>query len=915
MRFNLHKVCHLSQIATRNLFGHLACITLLVSSSFTSQHALAAEKYLHAAEYKVLLNDVPRVELIQEIDKIIEDLGPDINSKVLIDLQIWKLQVLSKEGHDEAAAELANYIFVNYDQDSFDSEQHYGRSMYQVVESLAKTNQRRVAYDIIQHLRESAYSNPSIYLNYIIDKSLVEVYIETHDYEQALDVGQKMLQNTGYQSIGYARKFNASLLNEVAYLYTQLGDGKNALKYLGLASEAFEEDGLSPEKLLKARARNSGNLGRSYLLLKDYTKAEEMGREALAGGIKLKEYNLISLGHRLIGCAAYRLGDFEKALEALEAGIQVAEAKNIVGMKKPLYKEYAEVLEELGQYEAALLWKQKFFELEITDKNAQVAMRSNLNDAEFDAFKTYQELVTLRDENEAQREISARDKDVKKLLGFAVVSLLLGGGFLIYLLNYLSKSRKEIVRQANEVEAANDKLKMSALLDPLTNLPNRLAVKAHLNQQFRLAKKHDLEVAVAHIDFDHFKEINDKYGHPAGDFVLVEIAKRMKSWGKASNFVARIGGDEFLAVLSSDKNQKIIEESLQELLKLISKPINFEGITLPSSASIGVAVYPTYSGGTSELIVCADLALYEAKNNGRSQICFFDQKMLETLNSRKALEAELIVAISEGKISPFFQPQVNIATNKITGVEALIRWRHEKRGFISPDKFLPVAESSGLMVRLGRHVMEKAIREAAKWHALNISFGRLALNASASELHEDDFVDWILATAEKYDLPPNRLSIEIIETVMIKDIRLKLDDKLARIRNAGIRIELDDFGTGYASLQQLNADEIDGLKIDRSFIKNMQNEPCNAAIVSAIVELANTLNIDVVAEGAETFDELEALRALGCYTVQGFGIARPMPAEIVSGWMKVFQPKTNRETDEIKSVGTTYNSNQLRVIN
>ena len=468
------------------------------------------------------------------------------------------------------------------------------------------------------------------------------------------------------------------------------------------------------------------------------------------------------------------------------------------------------------------------------------------------------------------------------------------GAIGLFLLNPFSK---RIESQAKAVEQVNEKLRITALRDTLTGLPNRLAITEHLTQELKDATEQDRPLAVAHIDIDHFKVINDKYGHAAGDYFLSEISKRMLQWEGEDNLVARFGGDEFVAVMSSDGKACTFEKRAEELLKLIETPINFEGITLISSASIGISIYPLDTQNFAELMVNADLALYEAKQDGRGCARFFNASMREALNLRKALEAELRTALDKGHLKPFFQPQVNIATRQLAGVEVLMRWSHETRGSIPPIEFLPVAESSGLMVRLGRHVMEKAIIEASKWHALNIPFGRLALNVSSNELHEADFVDWLLQTAKRYNLPANKLSIEILETVIMNDTRYKISEKLARLRSNDIHIELDDFGTGYASLQQVKVGGIDRLKIDRSFITNLHNDHCNFVIVNSILEMARKLDVDVIAEGAETIAELDTLMNIGCNMVQGFGIAKPMPASAISNWMNLFAP-TKQDADK-----------------
>lgn len=464
-------------------------------------------------------------------------------------------------------------------------------------------------------------------------------------------------------------------------------------------------------------------------------------------------------------------------------------------------------------------------------------------------------------------------------------------GILVFLLIPFSK---RIESQAKAIMHANDKLKKAALTDPLTILSNRKALTDHLEQKLEYAKTNKSKLAVAHIDLDRFKEVNDKYGHAAGDFMLVTIAKRMKDWQGASNFVARFGGDEFVTVMSCQANPCTFQNRIRTLLNSIAQPMNFEGITLQTTASIGMSIHHRTDYDSKEtaadLIINADLALYRAKQNGRARHAVFEPHMRDTLEKRKVLESELEAALDKNEFQPYFQPQLDIKNNKVTGAEVLVRWIHKIHGPISPDEFLPVAESSGLMVRLGRQVMEKAIIEAAKWHAEGIQFGRLALNASASELAAEDFVDWLITTLKANQLPTHMLSIEILETVMFKNSRLNLTEKITRLRDQNIYIELDDFGTGYASLQQLKADEIDRIKLDRGFIKNIDSDHGSAMIVRAMIELAKNLDIDVIAEGAETSSELETLLSIGCETVQGYGVSKPMPAKIMHNWLNMFLP-------------------------
>ncbi len=447
---------------------------------------------------------------------------------------------------------------------------------------------------------------------------------------------------------------------------------------------------------------------------------------------------------------------------------------------------------------------------------------------------------------------------------------------------------RELNSAVQDVVAANKKLENAALHDPLTGLPNRLFISKYLEEEIQKADATNNTIAVAHIDLDNFKKINDTYGHSAGDFMLVQMSLRMKEWINGDKMIARVGGDEFLLISTDCRSPKDIESEITGLLSALMQPLNFEGITLQTSASIGVSHYPNSGCDSNELIVNADLALYKAKADGRGCIQFFKKPMRQALNWQKTLEAEMVIALEKQQFVPFFQPQVDIATGNISGVEVLARWKHEDRGLIPPDVFLPVAERAGLMVSLGKQIIEKAIISAADWQANKIEFGRLALNLSAVELAEEGLVDWLLSTAEKHNLSAEKLSVEILETVIIDDERFDLVKRLRHLRQAGVYVELDDFGTGYASLQQLNAEEIDRIKIDRSFIKGINLDQNKAAIVKAIVDMTLTMGVEVIAEGAETKNELDTLFEFGCHVVQGYGIAKPMPVNVMDEWLNLF---------------------------
>jgi EAL domain-containing protein (putative c-di-GMP-specific phosphodiesterase class I) len=284
-------------------------------------------------------------------------------------------------------------------------------------------------------------------------------------------------------------------------------------------------------------------------------------------------------------------------------------------------------------------------------------------------------------------------------------------------------------------------------------------------------------------------------------------------------------------------------------------------------------------------MVHADLALYSAKKLGGGAVSFFSEELRRELDNRKQLEHDLKVGIAERSFVVHFQPQISLGSGDIIGVEALVRWRHPERGIVPPGAFIPVAEKCGLMVDIGRIIVEKAIWRAAEWHRDGIEFGRLAINVSGSELREPDFDRFLFETLDRAGLPPHKLSLEIVESVILDDEKTGIAAKLRHIRSAGVHLELDDFGTGYASLSHVNPNEIDRLKIDRRFVQNIDLNGDNSKIVRAITELARGLGISIVAEGAETEAELDSLLSLGCDQVQGFSIAMPMAEEAAREWL------------------------------
>jgi diguanylate cyclase (GGDEF)-like protein len=448
-----------------------------------------------------------------------------------------------------------------------------------------------------------------------------------------------------------------------------------------------------------------------------------------------------------------------------------------------------------------------------------------------------------------------------------------------------------VLRRTHELVDARNSMAFIAVHDGLTGLYNRTFLTDHFDTLIKGVHRRQERLAVVQIDLDRFKQINDTLGHAAGDYVLVVTAQRMRDSCRASDLCVRLGGDEFVMILNGAGATEDINMVAKRILECINEPISFQGATIHPGASAGIAVYPVDADNAADLTVHADLALYSAKKLGGGAFSFFSEELRRELEHRKQLEADLKAAIALESFSVYYQPQVSISNGTITGVEALVRWKHPERGMVSPGEFIPVAEKSGLMAEIGRIIVRKAIGEAAEWHRAGIGFGRMAINVSGSELRENDFDSFLFETLERAGLPPEKLSLEIVESVILDDEKTGIAAKLRHIRSAGVHLELDDFGTGYASLSHVNPNEIDRLKIDRRFVQNINSNGDNTKIVRAITELARGLGISIIAEGAETEAELASLVSIGCDQVQGYHIAFPMPDDKAREWLMSRAPK------------------------
>ena len=431
----------------------------------------------------------------------------------------------------------------------------------------------------------------------------------------------------------------------------------------------------------------------------------------------------------------------------------------------------------------------------------------------------------------------------------------------------LANSFNEMVGKIAERE---QRITQLAFNDVLTGLPNRTMFQQQLEHLFRIAAGNGNLFALHCLDLDQFKVINDTLGHPAGDALLVEAGRRVQQAARG-HFVARLGGDEFVVLQNVGADRDAIDRLAREILVGMAQPFRIDGNEFVPSTSIGIAIAPEDGEESGTLLRNADLALYRAKEAGRGTFAFFEESLNEQAQQRRQLEADLRLAIERGEFELFYQPLFDLEQNCICSFEALLRWRHPKRGLVSPAEFVPVAEDTGLIVAIGAWVIREACARAARWPGTI----RVAVNVSAVQFHRGALHETILRALADSGLAPDRLEVEITESIFLEggDITLRL---LHALRALGVRIALDDFGTGYSSLSYLQSFPFDKLKIDRSFIQNLLTREGATAIVHAITELANALGIETTAEGVEETAQLMELRAHGCSSVQGYLFSEPM---------------------------------------
>jgi diguanylate cyclase (GGDEF)-like protein/PAS domain S-box-containing protein len=419
--------------------------------------------------------------------------------------------------------------------------------------------------------------------------------------------------------------------------------------------------------------------------------------------------------------------------------------------------------------------------------------------------------------------------------------------------------------------------------DQLTGLPNRLFLAAHLPGTIEEAKRNGSMLAVLFLDLDRFKHINDSRGHETGDALLKAVAVRIRRTTRTDDIVVRMGGDEFIVVLKTVSTAEEISDTASRISDALAAPLVIDGRPLVTTASIGVSMFPRDGATMGELLRQADTAMYQAKDRGRNNFQLFSPVMERKLKERIAIESSLRAALAARQLDVHYQPIVDIESHRVVALETLLRWRHPAHGFVPPERFVAVAEETGLIVPIGEFVLARAIEDAARWRAAGADIVPISVNISAVQLQRSDLPATITRLTKTHGVSTRMLQLELTESAVFERRESRngesTQDAIKRLRELGTRIAIDDFGTGYSSLSYLKQWRVDYLKIDRSFVRDLVTDMSDLAIVEAIIAMARHLNIEVVAEGIEGWQQLEKLRQLGCSYAQGFLLARPVPFE------------------------------------
>ncbi len=420
--------------------------------------------------------------------------------------------------------------------------------------------------------------------------------------------------------------------------------------------------------------------------------------------------------------------------------------------------------------------------------------------------------------------------------------------------------------------------------DVLTGLLNRYALISSLDQALKAVARANAKLAIIFIDLDRFKTVNDSLGHHVGDALLLEAANRLKGTVRSSDIVGRLGGDEFVIAMPGMGQEIDVAHMAQKILDALSKPYTLQGNLIHITSSMGISVYPDDGEDSEVLMKYADTAMYHAKAGGRNQFQFFTRSMHDAAMERMRIERDLHGAVERGEFILHYQPQINVMSGKVIGVEALLRWQHPRQGLLYPESFIKVAEETGLITGIGEWVLNTACTQLKQWLRTSASPLQMSVNLSAVEFRQEGLPAYIQSVLSDTDLNGGSLRLEITETAMMRE-QESVVDMLHALNKIGVTVEIDDFGTGYSSFSHLIKYPIDKLKIDRTFVQDIETDAKNAAVCAAIIALAHNVGLDVVAEGINSERQYEYFKRLGCDEMQGYYFSMPLPGEEIEAYV------------------------------